>query len=242
MALLSLISLGLRWVLPLALAQISVPELTGPVIDDGGLFSENETRSISQLIRQKEPVFQAQIWTVKSLDGEAIESLSMRAVEKWKLGTAKKDNGLLILIAPHDRRMRIEVGQGLEGAIPDVIAGRVIDQIMKPRFRNGAFYEGTTEALTYLYSRVETPGQARDLPPSRASNGNGESHPLLQIIFLAIFFIFIFPRFWPLFLLFGGGRSNGWGSSGGGGWGSGGGGGWSGGGGGFSGGGSSGNW
>ena len=94
-----------------------------------------------------------------SLEGEVLEEFSMRTVEKWQLGTAEDDNGLLILVAMAERKMRIEVGYGLEGTIPDAMAKRVIDEVMQPAFREGQFGEGITLALISLIqlSEGETP-------------------------------------------------------------------------------------
>jgi len=222
-----------------------IPPLTNPVVDEAGIYSTAERQGLEDLIRSKTTLAQLQVWTVKSLDGEAIEALSIRAVEKWKLGTEKKDNGLLILIAKDDRRMRIEVGQGLEGSIPDVIAGRVVDQIMKPYFRNNQFFEGTHQAAMYLFQRLESPSESSDLAPSRGRRRSSNSIPVPVIFVIFVFFIIIkimmfverikhpLRRRGPLGGFWGGGGSGGWGSGGGG---------WSGGGGGFSGGGSSGSW
>jgi uncharacterized protein len=131
-------------------AERVIPELSGPVIDEVGLLNSEEANQIANLIRALQPQVQAQVWIFSELDGEPIEGLSIRAAEKWKLGTAKNDNGLLILVAVTDRRMRIEVGQGLEGDIPDAFAGRVIDQVVKPAFRSKNYYEGFVKALTVL--------------------------------------------------------------------------------------------
>lgn len=96
-------------------APRDIPVLSGPVIDEPNLLSAQETRDISAALENIRGKVQIQVWIVRSLDGEAIESLSIRATDKWKLGTAKEDNGVLILISTEDRQMRIEVGQGLEG-------------------------------------------------------------------------------------------------------------------------------
>src|SRR6187431_979785 len=116
---------ALPWFGPLAAwALVTVPPLTGPVIDQAGLLSAEQVSDLSARAQAMLTHLQMQIWIVPSLEGEAIEQLSIRAVDQWKLGDEKKDNGLLFLIAPADKRMRIEVGRGLEGNIPDILAGR----------------------------------------------------------------------------------------------------------------------
>src|SRR4051812_38144531 len=92
-----------------------IPNLSGPVIDEAGILRTEEVQELSEKMQSFLPKMQMQIWIVTNLQDEPIENLSIRAVEKWKLGTAKEDNGLLLLISKEDHRARIEVGQGLEG-------------------------------------------------------------------------------------------------------------------------------
>jgi uncharacterized protein len=92
---------------------------------------------------------------VPTLEGDPIEDFSLRVVEAWKLGAADRDDGLLLLVVPEDRLMRIEVGYGLEGAIPDALAGRVIRHTLGPAFRDGRFAEGIAEAFDQLMAASE---------------------------------------------------------------------------------------
>lgn len=229
-----------------ALKQI--PPLSGPVIDETRTLNTTEVRELSARLQSYKDIAQIQVWVTPSLEGESIEGVSIRAVEKWKLGTAKEDNGALIIIALGDRQMRIEVGQGLEGSVPDVIAGRIIDYIMAPKFRGGDFYGGLALAAQEIYVRAGGKGTPTELK-ARKKLKPGWLSLIFNILWI-FFILFVFTArlgIWgPMFLFSGGGRHGGWGggggwSGGGGGW-SGGGGGWSGGGGGFSGGGSSGSW
>lgn len=229
-------------------AERLVPALSGPVIDEAGLLSTEEVSQLENLIRGLQPQVQAQVWIFSELDGEPIEGLSIRAAEKWKLGTEKNDNGLVILVAVTDRRMRIEVGQGLEGDIPDAFAGRVIDQVLRPNFRSKNYYEGLVKALMVLGEAAGASVDKKSFP-----QGNSEGLPSLPIGLIVILFFLFGPLIGSLLVAvlrasgvpirrnIGRGTSWGGGSWGGGGFG-GGGGGWSGGGGGFSGGGASGDW
>lgn len=223
------------WVCAQDLPQ--VPPLTSPVIDQAKIFSAEERRSLEAEIHSYLPHVQFQVWTLPTLNGMAIEELSMQAVETWKLGSEANDNGLLLLIVPNDRKVRIEVGQGLEGSIPDVVASRSIREILTPHFRDNLFYEGTLATLRRLYTRAtgmtskETPEEAR-LVEKRATSKKLSNGIVMTLIIL----IFIFSWFGPSSRRFS--RRRGWGGGyGGGGFGGGGfgGGGWSGGGGGFSG-------
>lgn len=222
-------------------AERSIPSLTGPVIDEAQILSRGEVQRLESYIRDMMPAIQGQVWIVPELQGEAIESLAIRAVDRWKLGTEKKDNGLLLLISRDDRRMRIEVGQGLEGELSDLMTRRIIDRVMAPRFREQKFYEGIRNALqaSLELATSQNPALKDELSRKSAKSGEGNVLPvaLFIILFIAFFFINIF--FSGMRRSGASGWSGGWHGGGGRGFG---GGGWSGGGGGFSGGGSSGSW
>lgn len=208
------------------------------MIDEVGLLDSSDLRMLESELRSYPPEVQLQVWIVKTLQDEPIENLSIRATSLWKLGTAKGDRGALLLVAIEDRRMRLEVGQGLEGEITDLQASRIIDGVMGPAFRAGDFAGGLREASRQVYTLAG--GQNKNFQ----SSGRAASNPKKVSIFPILVFLFLFV---VLRLLgFGGrrGRSRFYGGFGGGmgGGGFGGGGGWSGGGGGFSGGGSSGSW
>lgn len=237
----ALASLLLLGVATHARAAIEIPALSGPVIDQVGLLSASEVRALATQIEALRPAAQMQIWITGSLGGDAIESVSMRAAERWKLGSTARDEGLIILIAPVERRMRIEVGQGLEGAIPDAVAARVIRGILTPAFRAERYGEGLRSAVDALGQLAR--GEAAQIPEARGRPGATRGGGLL---------VLLFPLLFPLALLlshatrgtrrvrrgaWGGGLGGGFGGFGGFG-----GGGWSGGGGGFSGGGGSGSW
>ncbi len=175
------------------------------------------------------------------MDGDAIENFSIRAVDKWKLGSAKGDNGLLLVMAMAEKKIRIEVGQGLEGVVTDAQAGILI-QSLTPYFRRGDFSTGILVGVNGLLGLVGVQTQSASV----GMNKQTKKKPIgiFSLAFLVIFFIFEMltrrRRGSALFYgaMLGGGLSS---SSRSGGF-SGGGGGWSGGGGGFSGGGASGGW
>lgn len=217
-------------------------------MDETGTLHGSATQNLSQQILQHKDLMQLQIWIIPTLDAEPIESLAIRAVEKWKLGTEKKDNGLLVLISTGDRAMRIEVGQGLEGDIPDVRASRVINQILVPAFRTGKFEQGLSLAINQLVAWAGHTPSPTNIDESNAQHKKGRplSRALTGLVLMGLFiFLSMFSgRRRRRGLLGAAGLGGGLGGWGGGGFGGGGfgGGGWSGGGGGFSGGGSSGRW
>lgn len=224
----------------IAFAEIKIPELSSPVIDSGEFFSNAEEQQLDARIKELHTAGgpQLQIWTLFSLEGEPIESLSLRAVEKWKLGNKDADNGLLLTLAKKERRYRLEVGQGLEGVIPDITASRLLRSTVQPSLRNGTPAVGLHLLLNELARLSEV-----NLSAAPVAKNKKKSPGLLIILFC--FVVGIISRL---------GSTQSWSSHshsrwrsghrwGGGGWGGGGGGGgWGGGGGGFSGGGSSGGW
>jgi uncharacterized protein len=105
-----------------SMAEVQVPRLKGRVTDNARILSPEASDRISELLKAHETrtTNQVAVLTVPSLDGENIESFAMRVFEAWKLGQRRKDNGVLVVIASQDRRMRIEVGYGLEGDLTDL--------------------------------------------------------------------------------------------------------------------------
>lgn len=224
------------------------------MVDTAGLLDAGARRRLEALARSARARdsgegVQLQYLLVPTLDGEPIESFSIRVAEAWRLGTKGRDNGLLVTVAVQDRRFRIEVGGGLEGEIPDVLARRIGDQLLRPAFQAGRFGDGLYDAGAQLLTLA---GVAPDAVArhARGRPGGVTGLPVGTGVLVGIFIIL-----WILGMVGRGfgprRRSHLWGGGGGpwiggGGWGGsggfGGGGGWSGGGGGFSGGGASGRW
>lgn len=234
------------------------PSLTDPVMDEAGLLSSGTKLQIEQFIRQMHQNNgpQLQVYVTSSLQGEEIEQVAIELFDQWKLGDAKKDNGILFLIAPSAKKMRIEVGQGLEGDLPDVIAKRIIADVVTPYFKRQEYDHGISQGVAAIAQYINaTPEQKAEVQRNvrGATVGAGllgsllSQHPIL-LLFLLLFVLKILGIFG------GGGRGGGNAgvgflagallgrSLGGGGGFGGGGGGWGGGGGSSSGGGSSGGW
>lgn len=234
---------------------MKVPPLTGPIVDAAGVISGHDLARMDRLIRQVQESHKAQIavLTVQDLQGESVEQFSINVAESWKLGSAKEDNGVLILFSLGDRKVRIEVGQGLEGQLPDIYAKRIVSDVMIPYFKGGQYsyglFRGLNEVVGIVAPEFKVSAEDQD---SRGSVPMGERRTHRKTGNAFIFFIFVFVFLSLLIRALGGrrrwgsryGRGGDWGSSSswgsGSGWGSGGG--FSGGGGGFSGGGASGSW
>ncbi len=237
------------------LFALDVPKQSGYAVNDqADIMSSTQERQLEQKLRdiQAKTSAQVAILTVKSLHGEPIESYSIRVADKWKLGTQKDDNGVLIVVSRDDRKVRIEVGYGLEGVITDLKSDYIIRKTLIPSFRKGNYYEGLSNATTQLEGLITKEFQIspEELQKTQktASRKRVTHIPVGMIVFV-LFILFGGLRrgrrgsglLW--LLLLSGGRSGGSSRGGfGGGSGFGGGGGFFGGGGGFGGGGSSGSW
>ena len=217
-----------------------VPPLTGPVVDQAKLLTPNQKRSLSRIFKQvsKGNGPQIQILTVKSLEGETIEDFSIKVVDQWKLGKKDTDTGLLFLVSMNDKKMRIEVGDGLEGTLTDYESHRIIQEI-KPYFKSGQYDEGIIHGTKLILSKLGITSIKTKGNQARRVRKRGGFSSFSTIIFFLLM-IFFRGRRSSLFYAAGIGASRGYGGYGG--FSSGGGSSWSGGGGGFSGGGSSGSW
>lgn len=174
----------------LSAAAIEVPYLAGRVNDQAELFDEASENGLENKLRtlEEETGAQVAVLTIATLEGDPIEDFSMRVVETWKLGREGVDDGVLILVARDDRRMRIEVGYGLEGALTDAQSGRIIDGLMTPKFRAGDYAGGVDAAVDAISSAVR--GEELILPEE--ASGGDEVDPIAGFIFL----IFGLPFIW----------------------------------------------
>jgi uncharacterized protein len=213
-----------------------------PVVDEARLMSSSEDAQLDQLVRdiKARSGVEITVYIAKSLQDRSIEDFSIDVARKWGLGNKKEDRGLLLVIAPTERQMRLEVGGGLEGDVTDLFARHVLDDGLRPYFRQGRYYDGILGALQVVQEKVPLGLEASVAPTPPSQRGGGI--PIRgNLIFWFIVVIFLLSRFSRLGML---GMFLGGGGRGGGSWGGGGGGGgsWGGGGGGFSGGGSSSSW
>jgi uncharacterized protein len=132
--------------------QRDLPSLNEPVIDQANLLSPAEKQQLSQRILKlyKEGKGQIGVVIVPTTGQEDIFDYSMRVAEAWQLGSAKRDNGLLMTIAVNDRRIQILTGYGLEGVLPDIVAGRIINDKITPYFKQGQYGQGIDSGLTEI--------------------------------------------------------------------------------------------
>jgi uncharacterized protein len=177
----SLVALILCWAFAFAqmaaFAQVPVPPLSGPVVDQTGTLSSDEIDSLANKIRDFEARKGSQIAVliVPTTQPEEIEQYSIRVAEAWKIGRKKIDDGAILLVTKNDRKLRIEVGYGLEGALTDVTSQRIIDEIITPKFRNGDFAGGIAAGVDRIIGVID--GEPLPPPPQRSQRTNTSISP-----------------------------------------------------------------
>ena len=226
--------------LPGVVLSLTVPPPEGYVNDHANILSERDKAGLESLLRrfEAETTNQVVLLVIPSLEGDSLEDFSIRVAESWKVGQKGRDNGVIFLVAVEDRKARIEVGYGLEGALTDAQSGRILRDLVFPAFRQGAYASGVQAGLVGILQAIqgEFPSQpAGQMVPTRQAKAKASG-----ILLPLLFFLLLFSRTGRYFLLGGllGGMWGGRGGMGSGGFG----GGFGGGGGGFGGGGASGSW
>ncbi|MFK8253763.1 TPM domain-containing protein [Ancylobacter terrae] len=177
-----------------ALAELSFPPLTGRVVDAAGVLDPatraaleaklagQETRTTDQLV----------VATVPSLQGTSVEDYANRLFRAWKLGQTDKDNGVLLLVAPTERRVRIEVGYGLEGVLPDAVASTIVQTAILPEFRKGDFAGGVVKGADAVMEILNLDPEEAKLRARRAAEPEGPPDDwILFIIFVVMILYFI---------------------------------------------------
>jgi uncharacterized protein len=243
-------------------AAQTFPKLTGRVVDEAHLLSAEQAAALDAKLAALETQSQRQmvIATIPDLQGYDIEDYGYQLGRAWGIGDKQRNDGLLLIVAPNERKVSIEVGYGLEGVISDALASEIRRTEIVPRFKTGDYAGGIAAATDKLIAQLQLPeDEARKIAADAGVQAKKAKEPRFDagtVIFLLIFFFFFVLPFLramrgggrrygsPGVMIFpsggwGGGGSD-WGGGGGGGWG--GGGGFSGGGGSFGGGGSSGSW
>lgn len=172
-----------------------VPMLSGRVVDNAELLSSAARERISAALKAHEAKTgnQIAVLTIPTLGEDSIEPYATRVFESWKLGKKGKDNGLLLVIVPKERKIRFEVGRGLEGTVPDVVASRTIRNVIAPAFKANQFDKGVEEGLAAIIKQLE--GEASDNPQAAKDTDNtasGFKDPDLPLGERILFGVFIF--------------------------------------------------
>jgi uncharacterized protein len=152
----SLLALLVCWAFAAA-ADVAVPPLVGRVVDQTATLSSGDVASLQQTLKDFEARKGSQIAVliVSTTAPETIEQYSLRVAEAWKIGRKKIDDGALVVVAKDDRKLRIEVGYGLEGALTDVTSKRIIDEVITPKFRSGDFAGGISAGVDRIIRVID---------------------------------------------------------------------------------------
>ena len=193
----------------LAALAADVPYLSGRIVDNAEILGAETKRKLSEQLKthEAETTNQIAVLTVRSLEGESVESYAEQVLNTWKLGRKGKDNGVLVLVAPTERRMRIEVGYGLEGTLTDVAASRIVRNVMTPRFKAGNYDAGVAEGVQAVIGQLtgsaEVPADAPSTGAERKSDSffEGPDLPLTERILIGAFIFGIIGLFTVLGIL-----------------------------------------
>jgi uncharacterized protein len=161
-------------------AQVAVPDLSRRVTDLTATLSAAQVATLENELAAFEigKGSQIAVLIIPTTEPEDIAQFGIRVADQWKIGRNKIDDGVILIVAKDDRKLRIEVGYGLEGAIPDAVAKRVIDETITPYFRSGDFYGGIEAGVQQLMKLIE----GEPLPPPRHSGGRQEEGPFIALI------------------------------------------------------------
>jgi uncharacterized protein len=180
---------------------LNFPALTGRVVDQANIIQADTRAAIEQKSAELEEKsgIQLVVATVNSLEGQEIEPYANELFRKWALGEKKKNNGVLLLVAPNERRVRIEVGYGLEGTLTDALSKVIISNAMTPRFKAGNFSEGISRGVDDIITVLTTDASEWQKRPSLRLDYQQPVDSTSWIIFAAVFVFFVLLIVSPTF-------------------------------------------
>ena len=172
-------------------AEQAIPALTARVNDLTGTLTSEQREALDAKLAtlERETGAQVAVLIVASVQPEGVEQYALRVVEAWKLGRQGIDDGALLLIAKDDRRLRIEVGYGLEGALNDAIAKRIISETITPRFREGDFYGGVDAGVEAMLKVIA--GEPLPAPETQSSTSADVDDRFEQLLFAGFVLVFV---------------------------------------------------
>src|SRR5580704_4942266 len=174
---------------------LDFPQLTGRVVDQADVMSADSRSTIEAKLKDLEDKsgIQLVVATVKSLQGGDVETYANQLFRAWKLGEAQKNNGVLLLVAPAEHKVRIEVGYGLEGTLTDALSSVIISNVIVPRFKANDYSGGIDRGVDAIISVLK--GDTTDWQPKVSVRPDTGSPVLPGIFFLAVILFIIFC-FW----------------------------------------------
>lgn len=168
---------------------LELPQLKARVNDYADILSPATVQQLEGSLAAFETDQSTQIvvLTIPSLEGDALESFSIRVAEQWKVGHKGVDNGAILLVVRNERKIRIEVGYGLEGSLTDLLSGRIIQNIIVPRFKQGNFDAGVMAGVSAMMDAVR--GEFSSADASRRTSGQQNNEGFIVMLLAALFFI-----------------------------------------------------
>jgi uncharacterized protein len=172
------------WSREAASAELQFPQLSGRVVDEAGLLTPAERESLTETLKAHEEATgnQVVVVTLKSLQGTSIEDYGYQLGRSWGIGQKGRDTGVLLIVVPTERKVRIEVGYGLEGTLTDATSRVIIERIMIPAFRSGQFGPGIVAGVGAILKVIS--GEAEPVPDKRAAKSKEAAIDLLPAILI----------------------------------------------------------
>ncbi|RJX26424.1 MAG: TPM domain-containing protein [Desulfurivibrio sp.] len=183
---------------PVSLAlALDVPPYKGYVNDYADMISAQEEVKLERALQSFELTDSTQvaILTIASLEGDSLEDFSIRTVDQWRIGQKGRDNGVLLLVSKDDRKIRIEVGRGLEPVLTDLLSGRIVDSVISPYFKRGSFDQGFEAGVAAIVQATRGEFKA-DRRGNRVRRGDEPPPLLFQFLFFGLFLVAFLGRIW----------------------------------------------
>lgn len=178
------------------LAQINFPSLTGRVVDNAKILTTSQLKSLTAILKKHEEQTSNQIvvLTLKNLDGYEIADYGYQIARYWKLGQKDKNNGVLLLISLEDRKLRIEVGYGLEGVLTDKISHEIIEYTIKPQFKKGDYYQGVLKGVKAIIKSIKGKYKKSNSPQTYKDESFISHLPFEFLGFITLFIFIFLPK------------------------------------------------
>jgi len=183
--------------LPHLACALEAPQLRGRVNDYANMLSPGTAKQLEQELADFERTDSTQIvvLTINSLEGESLEEYSIKVAEAWQIGQAKLDNGAILLVAKQERKIRIEVGRGLEGVLTDLVSGRIVRGDISPLFKKNDYDSGITAGVSSIMQVVRGEYQAEPRDLQQGKKGANPAFTLLVFLLVAVVFLGSISKF-----------------------------------------------
>jgi len=178
------------------LAQANFPSLTGRVVDNAKILTTSQIKNLTTILKKHEEQTSNQIviLTLKNLDGYEIADYGYQVARYWELGQKDKNNGVLLLVSLDDRKLRIEVGYGLEGVLTDKISHEIIEYTIKPEFKKGEYYQGISKGATAIIKSIKGEYTKSSSPQTYKDESFISLLPFEFLGFITLFIFVFLPR------------------------------------------------